>query len=58
MLKLCHNKFRGENPKRTISKIDKIEVGIDFYGKNIDISIGVVRVDQNVLFPGQICDLK
>jgi len=50
--------MRGENPKRTIAKIDKIELGIDSYGKNIDTSIGVVRIDHNVLFSGQIYDSK
>jgi len=28
--------MRGGNPKRTIAKIDKIELDIDSYGKNID----------------------
>jgi len=46
----------GGNPKLTIAKVDKIELGIDSYGKNIDTSIGVVRIDENVLFPGEICD--
>jgi len=50
--------MRGGNPKSTIAKVDKIELGIDSYGKNIESSIRVVRIDQNILFLGQICDLK
>lgn len=46
--------MRGGNPKRTIAKIDKNELDINSYKKNVDKSIGVVRIDQNVLFPGQI----
>jgi len=37
--------IRGGNPKRTIVKIDKNE--LDSNGKNMDTSIGVVRIDQN-----------
>lgn len=44
--------MRGGNPKRTIAKIEKIELDIDSHGK--DTEIGVVRIDQNVLFPAQI----
>jgi len=35
--------LRGGNPKRTIAKIDKIELDIDPYGRSIDKSIGMVR---------------
>jgi hypothetical protein len=42
-------KIRGGNPKRTIAKIDKNELDIDSYKKNIDKSIDVARIDQNVL---------
>jgi len=48
--------MRGGTPKCTIAKIDEIELGN--YGKNIDTSIGVIRIDESVLFPGQICDSK
>ncbi|KAL4107143.1 hypothetical protein QTP88_018575 [Uroleucon formosanum] len=39
--------LRGGNPKRTIAKIEKIELDIDSHGKDIEKSIGVVRIDQN-----------
>jgi len=42
---------RSGNPERTISKMNKIELDNDSYGKNIDKSIGVVKIDQNVLLP-------
>jgi len=42
--------MRCGNPKRTIAKIDKIELDIDSYGKNIDTSIGVIRIDQKYYF--------
>jgi len=37
-----------------IKKLDKIVLNIDFYGKNLEKSTGVVRIDQNVLFSEQI----
>jgi len=39
-----------EIKKGTIAEIDKIELDIDSYGKNIDTSIGVVRLDQKYYF--------
>lgn len=44
--------MRGGYLKGTIAKIDKIQLEIDPYGKNVDTSIGVVEIDQNV--PGKI----
>jgi len=43
--------LRGGNPKPTIAKIDKNEFDINSYKKNVEKSIDVVRIDQNVLFP-------
>jgi len=50
--------YEGGNSKSTIDKIEKIKLGISSYGKNIDTSIGVIRIDQNVLFLGKICDSR
>jgi len=32
-------KLKGDNPKRGIAKVSKIELNIDFYGKNVRNSI-------------------
>jgi len=54
LLKYTNNsnkaELRGGNPKRTVAKIDKIELGIDSYGKNINTLFGIIRIDQNILY--------
>lgn len=47
--------MRGENPKRTFIKLTYLfKLNLAFMKTNVDKSFGVVRKNQNLLFPSQI----